>query len=69
MPKYVIERDIPRGSEAVAKRPAGHLSEVSWRVAAIEHADPVSAQLCDRRQDLLRLHRPKRRVRRGARVA
>ena len=61
MPKFVIERELDRSRKTAAAGTAGDLAEIMRRAARDGSADPVDAELRHRRQDLLHLHRARRR--------
>ena len=57
MPKFLIEREIAGAGKLSAPELQGSVAEVVQRLAAAGPADSVGAELRNRRQDLLRLHR------------
>lgn len=67
MPKYVIERDIPSVGDVTPEQVIA-ISQKSCSVLNKPRAEnSVAAQLCDTRQDLLRLYCSERRDGTGTR--
>ncbi len=57
MPKYVIERELPGAGKLTSGELQADFTEILQRVERHGTADPVGAELCHRRQGVLRLHR------------
>ena len=60
MPKHVIERDIPDAGELSSEELKRHFANLVRCAEGHEPADPVSAELRHRREDLLHLYRTER---------